>query len=65
MSEKKLSPIQAIFQKCLECSGGSRKELENCIVKDCPLYPFRNLGIRKRMEIKFLLEENLKKENVE
>ena len=41
MSEKKLSPIKAIRQHCLECSCGSKGEVLNCIIPDCPLYPFR------------------------
>ena len=40
--EKKiLNRRKAIRQKCLDCSGGSYKEVTACEFKDCPLYPFR------------------------
>ena len=29
----------------MDCSGGSAKEVKECIIKDCVLYPFR-LGKR-------------------
>ena len=34
-------PLKAIRDKCLDCSCGSRKEVEKCVIPDCPLYPFR------------------------
>ena len=34
------SPGKAIRAKCLECSQGNT-EVTTCVVKDCPLYPFR------------------------
>ena len=39
------SPLQAIKAKCIECSGGSKKEAKLCPCTDCPLWPFR-LGKR-------------------
>jgi hypothetical protein len=33
--------LKAITAKCLWCSGGSRAEVKDCLVKDCPLYPYR------------------------
>ena len=36
--------LTAIRIKCLECSGGSRKMVERCEVKNCPLYPWRSKG---------------------
>lgn len=36
-----LSPVKAIKKYCLDCSGGSKKEVRECIILDCPLYPFR------------------------
>lgn len=41
MSDEKISPLRAIREKCLDCSGGSRQELSQCPVKGCPLHPFR------------------------
>ena len=35
------SPVKAIREKCLDCSGGQYKEVELCPIKSCPLYPFR------------------------
>jgi hypothetical protein len=32
---------RAIRRKCLDCSGGSRAEVRNCLVPDCALFPFR------------------------
>ena len=36
-----LTPVKAIRAKCLDCSGGSRYEVEQCVITDCPLYPYR------------------------
>ena len=36
------SPVlKAIRVKCLDCSGGSPKEVSDCLVRDCALFPFR------------------------
>jgi len=32
---------RAIYLKCLDCSGGSAKEVTLCIMFDCPLWPYR------------------------
>ena len=32
---------RAIREHCLICSGGSRKEVEHCLVKNCRLWPYR------------------------
>jgi hypothetical protein len=37
----KLTPIKAIRQHCIECSGDSTKEVKICELADCPLYPYR------------------------
>lgn len=31
----------AIRAKCMDCSGHSRVEVERCLLKNCPLYPYR------------------------
>ncbi len=36
-----MTPLQAIRAKCMECSGGSPKEVRLCPCTQCPLYPFR------------------------
>jgi len=38
---KKITPLRAIRQNCLECSGNSANEVKRCTRSDCPLYPFR------------------------
>jgi hypothetical protein len=35
------TPLKAIRKKCLECSGGSYKEVELCTVTCCNLYYYR------------------------
>lgn len=35
------NPLTAIRAKCVECSGGALKEVTNCPVTACALYPFR------------------------
>lgn len=39
---KKLTPMKAIRQKCLECSCGSSKEVSLCTIKTCALYAYRS-----------------------
>lgn len=38
----KNTPLRAIQAKCIDCSGGSRKEVDRCTVKKCPLFPYKN-----------------------
>ena len=38
---RRLSPVQAIKEHCFDCSGRLMKEVKNCIIPDCPLYPYR------------------------
>jgi hypothetical protein len=33
--------LKAVRRKCLDCSGGSRAEVADCLVRQCPLFPFR------------------------
>jgi len=42
-----LNRRKAIRELCLNCSAWSRKEVDDCSFKDCPLYPFR-LGVGKQ-----------------
>ena len=39
------TPMKAIRAKCLDCSGGSTKEAQHCLVESCPLFPYR-FGMR-------------------
>lgn len=36
-----LTPIKAIRAKCLDCCCGSFKEVKQCPIEDCALYPYR------------------------
>ena len=36
-----VSFARVIRLKCLDCSAGSIKEVEHCLVKDCPLWSYR------------------------
>lgn len=38
----------AIHKHCLACSGGSKKEMQNCRIKDCNLWPYRTEPARVR-----------------
>jgi len=38
---KYLSPLKAIRANCIDCSGGTLKEVKDCVIHNCPLYPFR------------------------
>ena len=36
-----LTPLKAIRANCIDCSGGQTKEVRECVIKHCPLYPYR------------------------
>jgi hypothetical protein len=53
LGHERMSPLQAIRQKCLDCSAGSYKEISLCRSIKCDLLPFR-MGTnpwRQRREI--------------
>lgn len=35
------SPLSAIRDYCIDCSGGNRGEADKCVAIGCPLWPFR------------------------
>ena len=35
------NPVKAIKEKCLDCCCGQKKEVEECPMNECALYPFR------------------------
>ena len=57
------TPIKSIRAKCIECTGGSLKEIRECLQTGCPLHPYRmgknpnrkGIGGRKGA----LLQENI------
>lgn len=53
------NPLKAIRLKCLECSAGSSNEVENCVMPDCTLYPYR---FGKRPKTIERLKAGIKKE---
>lgn len=36
-----LTPMKAIRKKCLDCSGGELKQVRECPIKTCTLWPYR------------------------
>lgn len=53
--------LKAIQNKCLDCCGGNKTEVELCQIPDCPLYNFR-LGDRQGNLLKPVPEQ---KSNIE
>ena len=39
---KKLTPLKAIREKCMECSNWQYSEITSCPCTDCALYVFRS-----------------------
>ncbi|RJQ61049.1 MAG: hypothetical protein C4517_09310 [Stygiobacter sp.] len=37
----KQTPLRAIKKHCLECSGYEKKQVRECVIKDCVLFPYR------------------------
>ena len=37
----KQTPLRAIKKHCLECSGYEKKQVRECVIKDCVLYEYR------------------------
>lgn len=42
--------LGAIHKKCMDCSGHSRHEVENCLVLECFLYPYRSPKAIQKLE---------------
>ena len=49
------TPIKAMRAKCIDCCCGSHKEIKECTVIDCDLYPYR-MGTRPSQETLDTLE---------
>ena len=60
MKDRHITPLKAIRQKCLDCSGG-RSNVRNCAAIDCPLYQFRMGKNPNRAGIGAGIECNTKK----
>ena len=48
---RRVTPLRAVRQECLDCCGGSANEVRLCVSKSCPLWPFR-FGRRPTDELK-------------
>ena len=46
---KTSTPIKAICAKCIDCSCGQLKEIKECTMKKCPLWPYR-MGRRPKVD---------------
>ena len=46
---KKLTPLKAIRQKCLDCTCNQPLEVRLCVIENCPLYPYR-MGKRPKSD---------------
>lgn len=55
-----MTPVKAIRLYCLECSGKSPKEVKECTISDCTLFPFR-LGKNPNRKGKRLNDNSLEK----
>lgn len=44
----------AIRTKCMDCSGHSKREVETCLLKECPLYPYRSVNVLGESKVKKL-----------
>jgi hypothetical protein len=62
MQGKRLTPVKSIRAKCLDCSAGSPKEVKECPVTGCVLYPYR-LGKHPALKGKGGNIANLQKNN--
>jgi hypothetical protein len=51
------SMADAIRLKCIDCSGWSIDEVDDCFDNDCPLYPHRMSGLASRASIAFLRDK--------
>ena len=54
--QKILTPLRAIRAKCIDCSAWSMKEVRECVMLDCPLYPYR-LGKSPNRKPRILTDE--------
>ena len=41
MEKKRLTPVKAIREKCLDCCCGSANEVKLCTIERCALWPYR------------------------
>jgi len=52
---------RAIAKYCLECSGGSPKEVSLCHITDCPLWEWRTGSAKKSKTYRKRIQKALKR----
>lgn len=50
MEGKRITRGKAIRLKCLDCCCGNSAEVRRCVVRNCPLWPYR-MGSEKKAQI--------------
>jgi len=60
----KLTPLRAIKKHCLECSGYEKKQVRECVIKDCVLFQYRqgNNPSRRRIGQSAVSDQQSEKE---
>jgi hypothetical protein len=53
---KRRTPIQAIRAKCLDCTCNQPREVRECRILTCPLWPYR-LGHRPTEPVRDAMEQ--------
>ena len=51
------TPIKAIRQMCKDCTCDQPKEIRNCTIINCPLYPYR-MGKRPTKAILDIMKDS-------
>lgn len=49
--------LRVIRRYCLKCSGGSKKMVKVCNIKDCPLHPYRNCTALVQIDMAALMDK--------
>ena len=62
MDVKLMTPLQAIRETCKDCCCGNLKEVRECHIKDCPLWPYR-MG-KKPQDDKYIDKAELSKKTI-
>lgn len=58
--EKQLTPVKAIRAKCIDCCCGEKKEIRECNMIECPLWPYR-MGKRPTVDTDIDSNKNFEK----
>lgn len=47
LGHRKVPPVKALRNRCLDCCCGQLGEVRKCVAVDCPAWPFR-MGVKPR-----------------